>query len=69
MQKGHNKKKFYIKFWYSNFITFFRIKFYWMSVKIAVLKTDYSSQDIAEWSVVLLETQFDPIHGHTEANA
>lgn len=40
-----------------------------MSVKIAVLKTGYASQDIAEWSDVLVGTQFDPIHGHTEANA
>lgn len=40
-----------------------------MSVKIAVLKTDYASQDIGEWRAVLLETLlFDSIHGHTEAN-
>lgn len=40
-----------------------------MSVKIAVLKTDYASQDVAEWSDILVETQFDPIHRHTKANA
>lgn len=38
-----------------------------MSVKTAVLKTDYTSQDIAEWIAVLLETQFDPTHGYTKA--
>ena len=40
-----------------------------MSEKIAMLKTDYASQDTAEWSAVLLETPFDIIHGHTKANA
>lgn len=40
-----------------------------MSVKITVLKPDYASQGIAEWSGVLLETLlFDSIHGHAEAN-
>lgn len=68
MQKGHNEK-FHIKLWYWNFITFLKIKFYWMSVKVTALKTDCASQDTAEWSAVLLETQFDPIHSHIEANA
>lgn len=62
MQKSHNKKKNW------NCITFLKIKSYWMSVKTAVLKTDCASQDIAECRAILLKTQFDPIHGHTEAN-